>query len=322
MGTLPEAIAGILRTAPDALLVCHVAPDGDCLGSALALALACEACGVRAVVGSADGVPEPYRNLPGAERVIAAPPEERHSVGVALECSSLDRAGTFAPALERCRTLINIDHHLSNTGYGNLIYWDTAAAAVGELVYAVIRAMGVAVTPEIAQCLLTAIVTDTGSFRFPNTTPATLRLAAELMEHGASVHAVVERVYETRSAAALRLLGQALSRLAVSADGRVAWTVITPQMLAETGAGPEDVTGIVGMLRQIRGVKIALVFEDGAGGVRVSIRSRDGVRANVVAEAFGGGGHQGAAGFTLPGPLEEIVARTMAVVEKELRAGA
>lgn len=320
MTSLPETIAGILRTAPDALIVCHVAPDGDCLGSALALALACGQAGVRAVVGSADGVPEAYRTLPGGDRIAGVPPEGRFSVGVAMECSTLDRAGAFAESLARCRTLINIDHHLSNAGYGNLVYWDTSAAAVGELVHVIIRAMGAEVTAEMAQCLLTAVVTDTGSFRFPNTTPATLRLAADLMDRGASVHAVVERVYETRSAASLRLMGQALGRLTLSPDGRIAWTTITPQMMQAAGALPEDTSGIVGMLRQIRGVKIALVFEEGPGGIRVSIRSRDGVRSNVVAEVLGGGGHQGAAGFTLPGALEEIVARTMAEVEKELRA--
>lgn len=320
MTTLPETIAGILRTAPDALIVCHVAPDGDCLGGALALALACRRTGVRAVVGSADGVPEAYRNLPGSDRILTVPPEERPSVGVAMECSTLERAGAFGPALAASRTLINIDHHLSNAGYGHVVYWDTTAAAVGEQVHAIIRAMGVEVTAEMAQCLLTAIVTDTGSFRFPNTTPATLRLAAELMERGGSVHAVVERVYETRTAASLRLWGLALSQLRLSADGRIAWTVITTRMMQESGALPEDTSGIVGMLRQIRGVKIALVLEEGPGGIRVSLRSRDGVRSHVVAEAFGGGGHQGAAGFTLAGSLDEIVARTMAEVEKELRA--
>lgn len=320
MANLPETIAGILRTAPDALIVCHVAPDGDCLGSSLALALVCERAGVRAVVGSADGVPEAYRYLPGSERILPAPPEGRFGVGIAMECSTLDRAGTFAGALSQCRTLINVDHHLSNAGYGNIVYWDTSAAAVGEQIHQIIRAMGAEVTADVAQCLLTAIVTDTGSFRFPNTTPATLRLAADLMERGASVHAVVERVYETRSAGSLRLVGQALSRLTISPDGRVAWTAITPQMMQDAGALPEDTTGIVGMLRQIRGVKVALVFEVTPAGIRASIRSRDGARSNVIAEAFGGGGHQGAAGFTVPGTPEAVIARTLAEVEKELRA--
>jgi phosphoesterase RecJ-like protein len=321
MPTLPETIAGILKSSPDALIVCHVGPDGDCLGGSLALALACETVGVRAVVGSADGVPEAYAVLPGAARIVAVPPaEKRFNVGVAVECSNLDRAGTFAEALRGSRTLINIDHHLSNAGYGNIVYWDTSAAAVGEQVHEIIRAMGVALTPAIAQCLLTAIVTDTGSFRFPNTTPRTLRLAADLMDLGASVHAVVERVYETRTPGSLRLTGAALRELTLSADGRIAWTVVTPEMLQQAGALTEDTAGLVGMLRQIRGVKVAFLFEVTPAGVRVGIRSRDAVRSNVIAETFGGGGHKGAAGFTAEGELDDVIARTLAEAEKELRA--
>jgi phosphoesterase RecJ-like protein len=320
MASLPETIARILRTNPDVLIACHVAPDGDCLGASLALARACEAAGARAVVGSADGVPEIYRDLPGSDAAISVPSDRRFSVGVAMECSTLERAGVFGEALARCGTLINIDHHLSNAGYGHLVYLDTTAAAVGEQVHEVIQAMGVRVTPEIARCLLTAVVTDTGAFRFPNTTPKTLRLAAALMEAGASVHEVVERVYETRSAASLRLLGRALAALALSPDGRIAWTVVTPEMLKETGALPEDTAGIVGLLRQIRGVKVALLFEATPAGIRVGIRSRDGARSHVIAEAFGGGGHQGAAGFTAAGSMDEVVGRTLAAAERELAA--
>lgn len=321
MAGLPETIAGILRTAPSVLIVCHVAPDGDCLGASLALAMACESFGVPVTVGSADGVPEVYRHLPTSARIVTVPPGTHHAVGVAMECSTVERAGSFADALRRCGTLVNIDHHLSNAGYGTVVYWDTLAAAVGEQVHDIIRAMGATVTREIAECLLTAIVTDTGSFRFPNTTPQTLRRAAELMEAGASVHAVVERVYETRSLGSLRLLGRALNHLAVSADGRIAWTAVTPGMLQEAGALPEDTAGLVGLLRQIRGVRVALLFEVTAEGIRVGIRSRGGARSHVIAEAFGGGGHRGSAGFTASGRLENVIAQTLRAVEQELREG-
>lgn len=320
MPTLPETIAGILKSGPDALIVCHVAPDGDCLGGALALAMGCAALGTRATVGSADGVPDAYTVLPGASRILAAPPQGRFSVGVAVECSTLERAGAFAAALRQSGTLINIDHHLSNAGYGNVVYWDVSAAAVGEQVYEILRAMEVPLTAGIAQCLLTALVTDTGSFRFPNTTPKTLRLAADLMEFGASVHAVVERVYETRTPGSLRLTGAALRELTLSADGQIAWTVVTPRMLQTSGALSEDATGLVGMLRSIRGVKVALLFEVTPTGIRVGIRSRDAARSHIIAEAFGGGGHKGAAGFTAQGELDDVIARTLAEAEKELSA--
>ncbi|MDR7404622.1 MAG: DHHA1 domain-containing protein, partial [Armatimonadota bacterium] len=290
-----------------------------CLGSALALGLALTRVGVPARVGSADGVPEPFRALPGASAVVTTPPPGPWDAAVAVECSSPDRAGAFAEVLARARVVVNVDHHLTNTGYGHLVYLDPSAAAVGEMVAEIIRALGVPLDREIAQALLTAVVTDTGAFRYPNTSPQTLRLAAELMEAGGSVAEIVERVYETRTAAGLRLLGLALASLRVSPDGRVAWTTVTPAMLAQAGAAPEDTTGIVGVLRQIRGVKVALLFEQTPDGVRVGIRSRDGVRSHVIAEAFGGGGHPGAAGFTAAGRLEEVVAATLAEVERELR---
>lgn len=319
MTDLPYQIAAVLRKSRNALIACHVAPDGDCLGSALALRLALARIGVAAQVGSADGVPEPFRILPGAGDVIVTPPATTAEVAVAVECGTLDRAGTFAPALADAKTLINIDHHLSNAGYGHLVYWDTTAAAAGEQMTQVIQALRVPFDREIAECLLTAIVTDTGSFRYPNTTARSLRLAADLVDAGASVPGIVERVYETRSAGGLRLQGMALASLTLSADGRIVWTAITPEMLASAGAAPEDVTGIVTQLLQIRGVQVALLFEVTPQGVRVGIRSRDGARSNVIAEAFGGGGHQGAAGFTRTGSLNQVIASTLAEAEKELR---
>src|SRR5207244_12046176 len=163
---------------------------------------------------------------------------------------------TIAQALADAKTPIKIDHHLSNAGYGHLVYWDTAAAAAGEQMAHVIAALRVPTDREIAECLLTAVVTDTGSFRYRNTSARSLRLAAELVDAGASVHQIVERVYETRSAGNLRLLGLALAGLTLTPAGLAVWTQITPQMLTSAGAMPDDVTGIVGMLRQIRGVRI------------------------------------------------------------------
>ncbi len=311
-------IAATLRTSRNVLIVCHVGPDGDCIGSALGLALALDALRIPAVVGSADGVPASLAFLPSSSRVVTSPPVGPFDAAVAMECSTPDRAGTFAQAMAAAKTLVNLDHHLSNSGYGSIVYWDTQAAAAGELTYDLVTALDVRITPEIAQCLLAAIVTDTGVFRYPNVTPGVLRLTADLIEAGGAIHPIVEQVYETRTPGALRLLGRALADLQRSPDGQVAWTVVTPDMLAAAGALAEDTTGIVGMLRQIHGVRVALMFEVAPDGVRVSIRSRDGARSNVIAEAMGGGGHSGAAGFTRPARLDDVVAATLLEVKKEL----
>lgn len=318
MSTLPQQIATTLRKSRNVLIVGHVAPDGDSLGSSLALQLALAHLGIPGIVGSQDGVPETFMFLPGAAAIVTTPPATPCDVGVAIECSTLERAGVFGPALAACRTLVNIDHHLSNSRYGHLNYWETSAAAVGELTYEVIHAMGMPVDAAIAQTLLTAIVTDTGSFRFPTVTAHTLQLAATLVSAGGSIYPIVDRVYETKTLAQLRLLGAALSTVQVSADGQVVWTVVTLDLLAATGASSQDTTGIVGMLRQLRGSRVVLLFEVTPEGVRVSIRSRDGVRAHVIAEAFGGGGHVGAAGFTTAGAIAEVIATTLAAVQAEV----
>lgn len=311
-------IAATLRTSRNVLIVCHVGPDGDCIGSALALALALDAIGVPVIVGSADGVPETLRFLPGSERIVSVPPVDPFETSVAVECSTPERGGSFGPALMSARTIINLDHHLMNSEFGTIVYWDTTAAAAGEQVYEIIRALDVPVTPDIAECVLAAVVTDTGVFRFPNTTPKVLRLAADLIELGASTHRIVEQVYEVRSPGSVRLLGQALAAMRLAHNGQTAWTVVTPPMLADSGALPEDTTGIAGALRQIAGVRVALMFEQTADGIRVSIRSRDGARSNVIAEVLGGGGHAGAAGFTQQGTLDDVVARTLVEVQQEL----
>jgi len=319
VSTLPQQIATILRRSRNALIVGHVAPDGDSLGSALGLQLALAHFGIPSVVGSQDGVPEPFLFLPGAAAITTTPPASSFEVGVAIECSTLERAGSFAPALAACGTLINIDHHLSNSGFGHLNYWETTAAAVGELTYEVIRAMAAPLDAAIAQTLITAIVTDTGRFSFPSVTAHTLQVTAALLSAGASIPAIVERVYETKSLAGQRLLGAALSTIQVSADGQVIWTVVTPELLMATGASSDETSGIVNILRQTRGVLAALLFEVTGEGVRVSIRSRNGVRAHVIAESFGGGGHVNAAGFTLAGmAVTEVVAKTLAAVEAEV----
>ncbi len=318
MSTLPQQIATTLRKSRSVLIVAHVAPDGDSLGSAVALQLALGHLGVPAVVGSQDGVPPPFAFLPGAEAILTVPPATAFDAGVAVECGTLERTGVFASALAASGNVINIDHHLSNSGFGRLNYWDTTAAAVGELIYEVIHAMGVPLDAAIAQALLTAVVTDTGRFSFPTVTAHTLRLAATLVAAGASIPPVVERVYETKTLAGLRLHGAAFTTTQVSADGQVIWTVVTPGLLAATGASPQETAGIVGTLRQVRGVRVALLFEVTPEGVRVGIRSRDGVRANVIAETLGGGGHVGAAGFSAAGTIVEVLAKTLAAVQAEL----
>ncbi len=321
--TPAQRIAEALRNRGHVLLLNHVSPDGDCLGSTLALAHALWARGQQTTVGSADPVPDMYRFLPGNDRVVQDIADgARVDAVVFMECSTPDRAGPLAARAAGVPLWINIDHHVSNAGYGDLIHYDATAAAVGELVYPIVRALTPALTAGTATCLLAALMTDTGSFRYASVTARTLTIASELVAAGASPAEIYTQVYENRPPAALRLLGLALGRLTVSDDGRVAYTAVTEDMLRESGAAMEESEGIVGALRAIAGVQVAILFKEEAGGFRVSLRGRGPVRAHMIAEVFGGGGHAAAAGFTAHGTLDEVVRTTLAAVRRELGAPA
>ncbi len=312
-------IAETLKGRGHILLLNHASPDGDSLGSTLALARTFWARGQRATVGSSDGVPEMYRFLPGSDRVVTEISEgERFDAVVFMECSAPERAGPLVARAAGVPLWVNIDHHLSNSGYGNLVLLDVEAAAVAELVYPIVTALHPRLEPETAVCLLTALLTDTGSFRYASVTPKSFQLAAELVKAGASPTVVYSEVYENRSPASVRLLGMALSRMALGEDGRVAWTVVTQQMLKEAGATMEESEGIVGAIRAIRRIQVALLFKEEPDGIRVSLRGVGSVRVNVIAEAFGGGGHAAAAGFTATAALDDVIRQTLAVVRREL----
>lgn len=313
------AIAQALKTSARTLIVCHTNPDGDCLGTGLALAIALERLGRAAVVGSQDGVPETLTFLPGAARIVAAVARDvAFDTAVTIECGSLDRAGTLKSAVAAAPTVIAIDHHEDHRPYAALTDLDPTAAAVGEQVADLIPRLGVVIDPTIALNLLTAIATDTGVFRFANTTARTLRVAADLIERGAVLHDIVRAVYEEQPASALRVLGAALAGIELREGGAIALTVITPAMLQAAAASPEDVRGVAAMLRTIRGVRLALVFEERSSAVHVSIRARDGVRANTVAQSLGGGGHPAAAGAEVRRSLAETVTLALDAARREL----
>jgi phosphoesterase RecJ-like protein len=270
-------------------------------------------------VGSQDGVPESLAFLPGADRVVRGVPRDAaFHTAVTIECGNLDRAGTLKPAVAAAQMIIAIDHHEDHRPYAHLTDLDPSAAAVGEQIADLMPRLGIAIDRAIAVNLLTAIATDTGVFRFANTTPRTLRIAADLIERGARLHEVVRAVYEEQPVSALRVLGAALAGVELREDGAIALTVITPAMLQTAAASAEDVRGVAAMLRTIHGVRLALVFEERSNAVQVSIRARDGVRANAVAQALGGGGHPAAAGAEVRRSLPETVALALDAARREL----
>lgn len=318
----------VLRQVRSVVLASHVNPDGDAIGSLLALTHALNQIGIATEPILVDGVPEIYRWIPGAELVQTEPTQSQFDAGIVCDAGALLRIGSsLVPLFESVPILIDIDHHVADGTFGTYQIVDAKRASTAELVYDVIlemeRAFGKPLfTPEIAQCLMVGIVTDTGSFKYPNVTPQTFAVAAKLTELGGHPAPINERVYENRSYANVKLLGRALEALQRSDDGRVAWSSISAQDFAEFGATDEETEGIVSQIRAVRGVDVAIFFREIPGGkVRISLRGRDGVSdVNKIANVFGGGGHRLAAGCSLEPPLGSAVVAVVAEAKCQLEA--
>jgi len=314
----PEDLLRKIRQGNRFLLTSHVNPDGDAIGSELGLARLLRRLGKGAVVWNFDQTPAIYRPLPGSDRVHcgAEPPAgfpEKFDSIVVLECPSPDRTG-----LEQHLTalpVINIDHHLGNQHYGAVNWVDSAAPAVGEMVFRLAQALKVPLEPEIASCLYLTLVTDTGGFRFSNATPAAFEAAAALVREGAHPEQVAQWLYESQPAAVVRLLGEMLQTLELHHGGRIATVRLDPEMFARAGAGAGDSEGLIDHPRSIAGVDaVALIRRRDDGTHKVSLRSRGEVDVEKIARHHGGGGHRNAAGYALDG----VAAASTAEVERQV----
>lgn len=307
------SVAEALRLHHRFLITGHIDPDPDAIGSAVALGRLLRRLGKEAVVAFSDPVPAAFRFLPGTDDIVT-PDDLRDPFDalVVVDCPP-DRIGKVGPWQERVGIVINIDHHLSNPGGDPLSWVDPDAAATGEMVYRLYGAMGVPVDREAATLLYAAVMTDTGSFRYSNTTAAAFHMAAALTEAGADPHAIAHRLYGQRPWSYLQLLMRTLPTLERSPDGRIVWMKVTLRMMEEAGAGPDELDGLVQYPRMVEGALVALLFRELPGGdTRVSFRSQDPVDVSVLAAELGGGGHARAAGCFVKAPLEEAVRTVLA----------
>jgi bifunctional oligoribonuclease and PAP phosphatase NrnA len=301
----PEALLQRVRQGNRFLLTSHVSPDGDAIGSELGLVRILRGLGKGAVVWNRDPTPALYRALPGAERlhVGAEPPAgfpEKFDTVIVLECPSLERTG-LAAALTAL-PIVNVDHHLGNEHYGEVNWVDTAAPAVGEMVYRLAQGLKTPLEPDTAKVLFLTLVSDTGCFRFANATAAAFEAAASLVRDGAHPEHVAELLYESQPEAALRLLGRMLESLELHDSGRVALVWLTAEMFRQAGATPADSEGLIDHPRSIAGVQaVGLLRQLDEASYKVSLRSRGDVDVEKVARQHGGGGHRNAAGFVMAG---------------------
>ena len=291
------------------LLTSHARPDGDAIGSALACCQILRAMGKHADVVLHDGVPRIYQPLPFAETVVrAVSAEGNYEAAIILECDSIQR--TRLEGLEG-RFLINIDHHISGRPFAHVNWIDPKAVATAEMVYRLAREAGVKISPEIATCLYTAVLTDTGSFMFEGTNEHTFALARELVLAGADAAHCARNVYFGHSTAKMRLLGAALSNL--HREGPLAWIWVTSDQMERIGAKEEDCEGLVNYALSIQDVEVAAFFRELPDGrFRVSLRSKGQLDVAAVAERFGGGGHACASGCSVDGPLSIAVTQITA----------
>jgi len=287
----------------------HVRPDGDALGSQLALALSLQLLGKDVTVWNEDGLLEKYNFLPGGARLTQPPRQPLDfDVAIALDTATQNRLGTAGESVRHAKIWINIDHHPSNPGYGDLVYIDPTSPATGQILFELIQNQQLPMDPAIAENLFVAISTDTGSFQYPNTTARTFEIGAELVRGGVDVGRVSQLLYENYPRRRTELLRELLGTMRIEANGKIASFSLSLKVAAELGVRPEDNEGLIDHLRAIRGVIVAVFFEELADGkVRVSMRSKnEEVDVSAICQKFGGGGHKLAAGARVRGTLAEV----------------
>jgi phosphoesterase RecJ-like protein len=318
----PEELAAageLMAGAGSIIIATHIDPDGDAIGSALGLYWLLQESGREVVLYDRDPVPYNFRFLPGADRFTDRLPESCDLLCL-LDCSSRERAGERLKAWNGARKSLCIDHHLTAEAEADLNLVRPTASATGELVFELARYLRPEFGCETAVALYTAILTDTGSFRYSNATPAAFAAAGELVARGVNPWDVTQEVYESHPAARFKLLARVLETLAVSPSGLVAGVCVSRGMFAETGADSSFTDGMINYPRAIAGVEVAfMVRETGAREGKVSFRSRGRVNVAELAAEFGGGGHHNAAGCRMTGSLAEIVERVFQLAEARLR---
>jgi len=304
-----EEIGVVLRSQQTFAILSHVRPDGDALGSQLGLALSLSKLGKTVMVRNEDGLLEKYSFLPGGEFLQTPLGEPQDfDVAIALDTATQSRLGNSTELVRSAKTWINIDHHPSNPGYGDLVYIDATSPATGQILFELITSQALPIDTAIAENLFVAISTDTGSFQYPNTTARTFEIGAALLGCGVDVGRVSQLLYESYPRRRTELLRELLGTMRFAAGGKIATFSLSLKVAADLGAKPEDNEGLIDHIRAIQGVIVAIFFEELTDGkVRVSLRSKsEEVDVGAICQKFGGGGHKLAAGTRVRGTLPEV----------------
>lgn len=316
-----DRILDVLRESNSICVAGHLRPDGDCIGSQIGLGLALRAAGKKVTIWNQDPAPEKLRFLD--KQGLLALPVSGHTFDtvITVDCATFERLGTVADHIGKRQHLINIDHHQSNTRYGELNWISAYASSTGELIYKLLRTAKWKITPDIADCLFTAISTDTGSFQYPTTKPSTYTAAGKLVKQGADLATICDEVYQSYTLARVKLLRHVYNSFKLVDDDRVAYFWLKKNDFIRTGAQVTDAEGLIDHLRDIDPVLVACMFEETAPEeVRVSLRSKNPfVNVGKIAELFGGGGHPAAAGARMTGSHLSIQRKVISAVKVAIK---
>jgi len=314
-----QKIIEVIRSNSSFLLTTHEGPDGDAIGSTLALASFLRKSGKDVTVHYQDPVPELYAFLPGADSVLHHIPDRHFDVAFVLDIGERKRAGEEFCSFSRVSSTVNLDHHLSCENFADYNLIDSIAASTGILVYRIAKASGYSFDPETALCIYVATITDTGSFRYSNANREAFTVAGEMIESGVNAWDVAEKLYENQPQRRLELLAKCLPTLQVFKDGQAASVTVTSDMYASCGADSELTDGFVNYPRSIKGVEVAIFFRQlEERKFKVGFRSKGKVNVAAFSAALGGGGHRNAAGCTVEGSLDEVKAIVYRIVEESL----
>jgi phosphoesterase RecJ-like protein len=315
-----------LTISRNVFIASHENPDGDAIGSLLAMGLALSALGKRTILYNVSQIPAVYRFLPSVATITRTITRaDDFDTAIILDCGDLNRIGKESGQVSLIPLIINIDHHVTNTRFGQLQYIDTTACATAEIIFDLIKKMGLSITKDMATALYTGILTDTGSFRFSNTNRNSFAICEELAGYGVDPYAVAQYVYGTYSLGRIKLLNLALDSIEISKNGRLSIMTLTQAMLTETGTHTEDADGLINYARRIEDVKVAALIHElatdgrptslGRKSYHVSLRSDGSVDVAKIAATFGGGGHSSASGFSIESSLRELKAKIMRLAE-------
>ena len=314
-----------IKDGQNILIASHAEPDGDSVGSLVALGLALAKLDKKVTMYNPSPIPAVYRFLPGAGRIIRQIKQaDTYDLALVLDCGDLARIGETSAEVGKIPILINIDHHVSNTGFGHIQLIDTTACATAEIVYRLINALEIPLDKAIATSIYTGILTDTGSFRFSNTNRAAFAISKAMTDAGVEPHNVAQRVFGTYSLGRIKLLNMALNSIEISDNGKLSLMTVTRSMLNTTGTNTEDLDGMINYARRIEDVKVAALIHEiknGAGKFtnmnryHVSLRSDSSVDVAKIAGKFGGGGHASAAGFQIESTLVALKTKIIDLAE-------